>query len=89
LTRYSSAGASLPTPSKPVWACAGLTPTPCDNGESRREQGVSKAGNRRVRALMAELGWRWLRYQPDSALSRWFRERFGGGALLQPTVALA
>lgn len=62
-----------------VGACAGLTPTPYKSGASEREQGISKAGNRRVRTLMIELSWLWLRYQPDSVLSRWFRERFGGG----------
>jgi len=60
-------------------ACAGLTPTPYSSGESEREQGISKAGNRRVRRLMVELGWAWLRYQPDSALSQWYVERYGHG----------
>jgi transposase len=55
---------------------AGLTPTPYDSGESRREQGISKAGNRRVRWMMIELAWGWLRYQPDSELSRWYQRRF-------------
>jgi transposase len=58
---------------------AGLTPSPFDSGESRREQGISKAGNRRVRWMMIELAWLWLRYQPNSELSRWFGRRFGGG----------
>jgi transposase len=62
-----------------VAGCAGLDPTPYDSGESRREQGISKAGNKRVRWLMVELAWSWLRYQPGSALSRWFQERFGQG----------
>jgi transposase len=62
-----------------VGACAGLAPTPYSSGESEREQGISKAGNRRVRTLMIELSWLWLRYQPGSALSRWFEHRFGGG----------
>ena len=43
------------------------------------EQGISKAGNRRVRAVMCELAWIWLRYQPDSALTQWYRARFGAG----------
>ena len=58
---------------------AGLTPTPYDSGESRREQGISKAGNRRVRWMMIELAWGWLRYQPESELSRWYQRRFGEG----------
>ena len=59
-----------------VGGLAGLTGTPHASGDSAREQGVSKAGNRRVRTLAIELAWLWLRYQPDSALSRWYRERF-------------
>jgi transposase len=62
-----------------VGACAGLTPTPYSSGDREREQGISKAGNRRVRTLMIELGWLWLRYQPGSALSQWFQRRFAGG----------
>jgi transposase len=58
---------------------AGLTPTPYDSGESRREQGISKAGNRRVRWMMIELAWGWLRYQPTSELSRWYQRRFAAG----------
>jgi transposase len=63
-----------------VGAGVGLTPTPYDSGESSREQGISKAGNKRVRRVIVELAWKWLRYQPDSALSIWFNERFGLGA---------
>ena len=55
----------------------GLAGTPYDSGESRREQGISKAGNRRARTLALELAWLWLRHQPDSELSRWFRQRVG------------
>jgi transposase len=57
----------------------GLDPTPYQSGESRREQGISKAGNRRVRWGLIELAWMWLRYQPDSELSQWYRRRFGPG----------
>ncbi|MBO0743263.1 MAG: IS110 family transposase [Hyphomicrobiaceae bacterium] len=55
----------------------GLAGTPYDSGETRREQGISKAGNRRARKLAIELGWLWLRHQPGSELSRWFRQRVG------------
>jgi transposase len=75
-----------------VAAAAGLTPTPYQSGDSPREQGISKAGNPRVRALMIEIAWCWLRHQPDSKLSRWFSERFrtGGGRLRRVgIVALA
>lgn len=64
---------------KQVGAAAGLAPTPYDSGGSQREQGISKAGNRRVRSLMVELSWYWLRYQRQSELSRWYMRRFGGG----------
>jgi transposase len=62
-----------------VGGLAGLTPTPYQSGESAREQGVTKSGNRHVRWMITELAWSWLRFQPDSALSVWFRARFGSG----------
>jgi transposase len=62
-----------------VAALAGLTPTPYDSGGRLREQGISKAGNRRIRTLAIEIAWAWLRYQPQSKLSQWFSERFAGG----------
>ena len=62
-----------------VGGLAGFTPTPYQSGESAREQGSTKAGNRHVRWMTTELAWSWLRLQPDSALSVWCRERFGSG----------
>jgi len=62
-----------------VGGLAGFTPTPYQSGESAREQGITKSGNRHVRWMTTELAWSWLRFQPDSALSVWFRERFGSG----------
>ena len=59
-------------------ACVGLVPQPYDSGESQVDQGISKQGNRRVRALLVEMAWSWLRYQPDSALTRWFNQRTQG-----------
>lgn len=58
---------------------SGLAPTPYSSGSMEREQGISKAGNRRVRAMLIELAWMWLRHQPGSALSQWFAKRFGVG----------
>jgi len=75
-----------------VAAYAGLAPTPWQSGSIDHEQGVSKAGNPRLRATMVELAWMWLRHQPESALSRWFHERVrhNGGRLKKTTiVALA
>jgi len=60
-----------------VGAYFGLTGTPFDSGQSSREQGISKSGNARARTLAVELSWLWLRHQPDSALSLWFKERVG------------
>lgn len=59
-----------------VAAYMGLASVPYDSGESSRDQGIS-GGNRRMRALAVEISWLWLRYQPESALSKWYRERFG------------
>lgn len=58
---------------------SGLVPTPYSSGSMQREQGISKAGNRRVRSLLIELAWQWLRYQPQSALAKWFNARFASG----------
>jgi transposase len=59
---------------------AGLTPTPHQSGDSARERGISKAGNRCIRAMAIEIAWAWLRHQPDSQLSRWYQERFAPGS---------
>ena len=58
-------------------AYAGLAPSPWQSGGVDREQGIAKSGNPRLRTAMVELAWLWLRHQPGSALSRWFRERVG------------
>jgi transposase len=64
---------------KEVGSISGLTGTPFNSGDSDQEQGISKAGNKRVRAVAIELAWCWLRYQPKSELSLWFEKKFGGG----------
>ena len=58
-------------------AYGGLAGTPFQSGTISREQGITRSGNPRVRRAMIELAWQWLRYQPDSELSRWFVERVG------------
>ncbi len=61
-------------------ACfVGLTGTPFQSGGMEREQGIAKTGNQHVRCILVQLAWRWLRFQPDSALSRWFVARVAGG----------
>lgn len=75
-----------------VAAYAGLAPSPWRSGSIDREQGVSKAGNPRLRTTMIQLAWLWLRYQPDAALTRWFHERTshsGGRGRKVAIVALA
>lgn len=73
---------------KQLAALAGLTPTPYDSGDSAREQGISKAGNRRLRTMAVEIAWCWLRYQPGSALSQWFQQRFGSGNSRQRRIGI-
>lgn len=75
-----------------VAAYAGLAPTPWKSGTINHEQGVSKAGNPRLRAIAVEMAWLWLRHQPGSALARWFHDRvrqLGPRAKKVTIVALA
>ena len=62
-----------------VGGALGFTPTPYQSGDKSREQGISRAGNKRMRVMAIEMAWSWLRFQPDSGLSRWYRRRFGSG----------
>jgi transposase len=71
-----------------VGSCFGLTDTPYDSGSSRRQQGISKAGNHRARTIAIELAWLWLRHQPGSELSRWFCERVGNAKGLVRKIAI-
>jgi transposase len=57
----------------------GFAPTPYDSGESEREQGISRAVNNRLQSISIQLAWNWVRWQPASALTRWYREHFGTG----------
>jgi transposase len=70
---------------------AGLTGAPEESGTRRREKGLSRAGNPRVRRGMVQLAWRFLVFQPDSALAQWYRTRTasGKGARKPMIVALA
>ena len=77
---------------KALGSYAGLVGTPFASGAVDREQGITKAGNRRLRTAVVELAWLWLRHQPGSGLAAWFRRRLGaaGGRMRKVlVVALA
>ena len=57
----------------------GFAPTPYDSGDSKREQGISRAGNGRLQAISIQLAWNWVRWQPHSALTQWYQANFGTG----------
>ncbi len=61
-----------------VGSYLGVTPSAYDSGESRRSQGISKAGNSLARSVMIQVAWFWLRHQPESELTKWFRRRTEG-----------
>ena len=71
-----------------VAGLAGLTPTTRSSGDQEREQGISKAGNVLIRSLAIELAWSWVRRQPTSALSRWYRTRFAAGGSRQRRIGI-
>jgi transposase len=73
---------------KALGAFLGLAPTPWCSGQMNRDQGISKAGPAKLRALLVQLGWGWLRYQPQSALAKWYGERFGGTAKRSKRVGI-
>jgi transposase len=62
-----------------VGALSGLVPVPYQSGEAGHDQGISRAGLKAVRRILVEVAWGWVRWQPDSELTRWYRTRFGPG----------
>jgi transposase len=62
-----------------VGALSGFVPVPYQSGEASHDQGISRAGLKAVRRILVEVAWSWVRWQPDSALTRWYRTRFGAG----------
>jgi transposase len=60
-------------------ALVGLVPAPYQSGETDYDQGITRAGNAHVRRVIVQLAWGWTRHQPDSALTHWYHQRFGGG----------
>ncbi|MGH3430531.1 MAG: IS110 family transposase [Mycobacteriales bacterium] len=73
---------------KQLAALLGLAPTPYQSGDDHHEQGISKAGNRRMRTMAVEIGWCWLQYQPTSALSKWYAKRFAKGSSRQRRIGI-
>lgn len=69
-------------------AYAGLAPSPWQSGDMSKEQGIAKSGNARLRVTMIEAAWLWLRHQPKSALTQWFKERVGADRGRQRRVAI-
>jgi len=62
-----------------IGALLGFAPTPYDSGESKREQGISRAGNARLQTISIQLAWNWVRWQPQSRLTQWYQANFGSG----------
>jgi len=69
-------------------ALAGLTPTPYQSGDVAHEQGISKAGNHRMRTMLVEIAWCWLRFQSQSELAQWYQRRFGQGNSRQKKIGI-
>jgi hypothetical protein len=75
---YAGAGSPVPQPAA-VARYAGVTGSPDESGAKRGERGLAKSGNARVRRGLMQLAWRFLRFQSESALAKWYRERTEGG----------
>jgi len=73
---------------KEIGGVSGLAPTPRQSGDERVELGIRKAGIGSVRWMAVEIAWGWLRFQPDSELSRWFLRRFGSGTKRMQRVGI-
>jgi transposase len=73
---------------RPLGALVGLVPAPYQSGETRYALGISRAGNTQVRRVMVQLAWGWLRFQPASALSRWYERRFGHGGMRMRKIGI-
>lgn len=73
---------------KQVGGASGLCGTPFNSGNGRREQGISRAGNARIRPTMIELAWLWRRWQPQSELASWFQNRWGAGSTRHRKVGI-
>jgi transposase len=63
-----------------VGGLLGFTPTPHQSGERRHEQGIGRSGNRRLQAISVQLAWQWVRWQPASPITQWYRARYAAGS---------
>ena len=68
---------------------AGLTGSPDESGAKRREKGLARSGNARVRRGMIQLAWRFLMFQKDSALAKWYRQRTANAPSMRKTLVVA
>jgi transposase len=73
---------------KEVGSLSGLAPAPYSSGQTDHDQGISKAGNKRMRWMAVEIAWGWLHFQPDSELTRWFYARFCRGSRRQKRIGI-
>jgi transposase len=71
-----------------VGALTGLVSAPYDSGTTRIDQGLARSGLPAVRRVAVEIAWAWLRYQPTSALTRWYHDRFGGGGAVTRRIGI-
>jgi len=71
-----------------VGGLTGLVSAPYDSGTTRRNQGLARSGLPAVRRIAVEMAWAWVRYQPTSALTRWYRERFGHGGAVTRRIGI-
>jgi len=71
-----------------IGSLLGFTPTPYQSGDQAREQGISRAGNRRLQAISVQLAWQWVRWQRASAITQWFERRYAGGGKRQRKIGI-
>lgn len=71
-----------------IGSVLGFTPTPYQSGERSHEQGISRAGNRRLQAISVQLAWQWVRWQPASPITQWFERRYAGGGTRQRRIGI-
>lgn len=71
-----------------VGALTGLVSAPYQSGTTRRDQGLARSGLPAVRRIAVEMAWAWVRYQPTSALTQWYHQRFGRGGAVTRRIGI-